>query len=173
MLPGPGGSPGLSHVITLLVAAAAVIWAAALPAAAYALALPDAGSAVHAFAVAVYGFGSAICHQRDERSFHLFAERLPVCARCTGLYLGSALVAIPYLFSALRIRDSASAVDPARARRLLGVAALPMAISIVYEWTTGRLPSNGLRAATGIILGGMVARLILEGLASSHRPRQK
>jgi hypothetical protein len=135
-------------VITFLVAAAAVIWAAALPAAAYALALPDGGSAVRAFAMSVYGLGSA-------------------------LYLGSAVVAIPYLFSALRIRESASAVDPARARRLLGAAALPLAISIVYEWTTGRVPSNGLRAATGIILGAMLARLILEGVAGSRRARQK
>ena len=39
----------------------------------------------------VYALGSRICHQRPERSFHLFAAQLPVCARCVGIYAGAAI----------------------------------------------------------------------------------
>jgi len=32
-----------------------------------------------AVAAGLYAVGSQICHQRPERSFHLFAAQLPVC----------------------------------------------------------------------------------------------
>ena len=28
------------------------------------------------------------CHQRPERSFHIWGKQLPLCARCTGIVLG-------------------------------------------------------------------------------------
>ena len=70
------------QVTALVVAGAAVLWAAVLPAAAYAATRP--GDVAQLFAFAVYGFSGAICHQRAERSFHLLTVPLPVCARCTG-----------------------------------------------------------------------------------------
>jgi uncharacterized membrane protein len=33
--------------------------------------------------------GYAVCHRIDVRSFHLGERPLPLCARCTGMYLGS------------------------------------------------------------------------------------
>jgi uncharacterized membrane protein len=35
--------------------------------------------------------GYAVCHQIDLRSFHLVERRLPLCARCSGMYLGAVL----------------------------------------------------------------------------------
>ncbi len=35
--------------------------------------------------------GYAVCHRIDLRSFHLGARQLPLCARCTGMYLGAML----------------------------------------------------------------------------------
>jgi uncharacterized membrane protein len=35
--------------------------------------------------------GYAVCHQIDLRSFHLGERRLPLCARCSGMYLGAML----------------------------------------------------------------------------------
>lgn len=32
--------------------------------------------------------GYAVCHRIDARSFHLGERELPLCARCTGMYLG-------------------------------------------------------------------------------------
>ena len=151
-------------MLASIVAGAAVLWAAALPAAAY-LATLSSGAA-QLLAVAVYGLGSVICHQRADRSFHLFAEQLPVCARCTGLYAGAALTAIAQLWGR-RLRRPAADLTPA-ARRLLAITALPMAASIVYEWTTGDVPSNLARAATGIILGAGVAYVILAAVDSTR-----
>ncbi len=173
-------------VTGLLVAGAAVVWAAMLPAAAYAAALPADRPAAQVFAFAVYAFGSAICHQRDERSFHLFAEQLPVCARCTGLYAGAAIAAIWYV-GLFRIRKSGPGLSRAEgpgpsgveglpsgaagtgiARLLLASAAVPMAASLVYEWATGDVPSNMVRAGTGIVLGSAVAYVILAAVDSTR-----
>jgi uncharacterized membrane protein len=117
-------------------------------------------------AVAVYGLGSAVCHQRADRSFHLFAEQLPVCARCTGLYAGAALTAFAHLLGVRRVIPPAGLTSAAR--RLLTIAALPMAVSIVYEWATGDVPSNLARAATGVILGAAVASVILAAIDSTR-----
>jgi uncharacterized membrane protein len=35
--------------------------------------------------------GYAVCHRIDVRSFHLGDRQLPLCARCTGMYLGAVL----------------------------------------------------------------------------------
>lgn len=35
--------------------------------------------------------GYAVCHRIDLRSFHLGERQLPLCARCTGMYLGALL----------------------------------------------------------------------------------
>lgn len=35
--------------------------------------------------------GYAVCHRIDLRSFHLGERQLPLCARCTGMYLGAVL----------------------------------------------------------------------------------
>jgi uncharacterized membrane protein len=35
--------------------------------------------------------GYAVCHRIDVRSFHIGARALPLCARCTGMYLGALL----------------------------------------------------------------------------------
>ena len=35
--------------------------------------------------------GYAVCHRIDIRSFHLGVRQLPLCARCTGMYLGAML----------------------------------------------------------------------------------
>src|SRR5260221_7816536 len=75
--------------------AASLIWIVALPLATYIAsgALPGLAPA-KLFAFAVYGMGSVLCHQRPERSFHLWGVQLPVCARCVGVYAGAALLAL-------------------------------------------------------------------------------
>lgn len=48
--------------------------------------------------------GYAVCHRLDARSFHLDGRQLPLCARCSGMYLGAVLGII---FLRLRYRHSA------------------------------------------------------------------
>jgi uncharacterized membrane protein len=45
-------------------------------------------------------FGYAVCHRIDERSFHIGTRQLPLCARCTGMYLGALLGLVFLTFTA-------------------------------------------------------------------------
>lgn len=49
--------------------------------------------------------GYAICHRISERSFHVHGHALPLCARCTGIYLGVATGLVVFGASG-RIRSS-------------------------------------------------------------------
>jgi len=134
---------------------AAIAWAAALPLAAWIAARPGA-SPLYALAVGVYAAGSIVCHQLPGRSFHLWGVQLPVCARCTGIYLGGAVAAMTTL-------DSRAQPN---ARRILLVAALPTAATLIYEWTTAQTPANAIRALAGLPLGAAVAWVVM----SAARP---
>jgi hypothetical protein len=49
-------------------------------------------------------------------------------------------------------------------RVLLALAALPTAATLVYEWTTGDMPSNAIRALAGAMLGAAIAFIVLRAL---------
>ena len=72
---------------------AAIAWAIALPLAAWIASRPHTTPVLSAMTIAIYGIGGIVCHQLSERSFHLWAAQLPVCARCTGIYAGAAVCA--------------------------------------------------------------------------------
>jgi uncharacterized membrane protein len=137
----------------------AAAWALALPVASFAAASPVTASWPHAFASAIFAIGSFVCHQRPERSFALWGVQLPVCARCTGIYSGAALVAFLYAGS----RESAAhrILSPFG---LLVVAASPTAVTLAYEWLTGVTPSNAVRAMAGLPLGAAVLVVLLDEL---------
>jgi len=149
--------------------AGSVVWAAVIPLAAFAASRPHGASLGYAFALGAYAIGHAICHQLPVRSFHLWGAVLPVCARCTGIYAGAATASLIVLVRA----DTANATGPAgggiietstAARRLLLAALVPTAITLVYEWTTGAMPANWIRALAGVPLGAAVAWMINQGL---------
>ena len=135
---------------------ATILWLVALPAAAYAATREHASALLHACAFTAYTVGSLICHQRPERSFHLWSAQLPVCARCTGIYVGAAA-------ATLRTGGwlNGRALDAAFARRVMILAALPTLATLGYEWTTAVAPSNWIRFAAGLPLGGVVSWLVL------------
>jgi uncharacterized membrane protein len=139
---------------------ASIAWAAALPLASFAASRPHNGSFLYLCIVAVYGIGSAVCHQNPARSFHLWAAQMPVCARCTGIYAGAAIAAIVGLTFArpARLYDSDAPLTP---RTVVALAAIPTVATLAYEWTTGTTPSNSIRAAAGACLGAAVAIVVL------------
>jgi len=161
--------------------AASFSWAALLVLAPFLASRPHGSPLATAMVVAVYGVGGLVCHQLPERSFRLWTAQLPVCARCTGIYLGvAAATMITLVFRSperlalrgaerLALRES-ERVAPGKerepfgragARVLLALAAAPTAITLVYEWTSGEMPSNLLRFAAGIPIGVVVARLVV------------
>lgn len=109
--------------------------------------------------------GYAVCHRIDLRSFHLDGRPLPLCARCTGIYLG-ALVGVAGLAALGRPRAAGLPRTPqlaalAAAITLMGLdglnsyAALFPNVPHLYE------PQNWLRLATGTLGGLAVACLIV------------
>lgn len=137
---------------------ASIAWAAAIPLAAFAATRAGGSSAAYAFALGVYAVGHIVCHQLPARSFHLWTASLPVCARCTGIYLGAAIAAI--VLSAVRGRRGEATmtgsgdVEP---RHVLLAALAPTAATLIFEWTTGVTPSHWIRALAGAPLGAAVA----------------
>lgn len=116
----------------------------------------------------VYAFGSLVCHQIPERSFHLQSFQLPVCARCFGLYSGAALGA---LWAASSLAGRRAFVSAARDIRVVtAVAAIPTLVTVALEWAGWWQPSNVTRAMAGVPLGLAVAFAVTRALACDDRP---
>ena len=99
---------------------------------------------------------------------------MPVCARCFGIYAGAALAAIALPFVARlkpsRVRSPVREGGTLRsARMLLIVSIVPAAATLVYEWTTGDMPANWIRALSGLPIGVVVAWIVQS--AARERPR--
>ena len=109
--------------------------------------------------------GYAICHQIPERSFVLGGRPLPLCARCTGTFLG-ALVGLAAI--ALRRRRRASRMPP--------VSVLGLLVGFFALWAFDGLnsyltlfpgashlyePQNWLRLTTGMLNGLVLITITL------------
>lgn len=117
------------------------------------------------------GIGYAVCHRIPERSFHIEGRPMPLCARCSGMYLG-AMAALVYqsLFHPrsqkfprwpvavfLALFAAAFAVDGANSYLYLikSVSDGPLAqLPNLY------LPNNTLRLLTGSGMGISLAALL-------------
>ena len=111
--------------------------------------------------------GYAICHRIAERSFHAHDRPLPLCARCTGIYLG---VITGVIVFATRGRLRASRLPGIRVLLVMialgglyGLDGLNSYLSIFEAYTPVYQPHNTLRLLSGLIFGlvaGLVGGLI-------------
>jgi hypothetical protein len=138
--------------------ALAVLWALLVVASPWLAAMPAVGGAY--LSACAYGFGALVCHQRPERSFHVAGVQLPVCARCTGLYVSAA---IGIVFAWARSRSS-PALPFARWRAYLLWAALPTAVTLLLEWWRPAAASGALRAAAAVPLGAAAGALVADAI---------
>lgn len=105
----------------------------------------------------VYLIGSAICHQRPERSFHTAGVQWPVCARCLGLYVSAPIGALLGLIG-LRSRRPLRAPSPVW---LLAWTALPTAGTLALEWGGLMQPGNAGRALAALPLGAAIGFVLV------------
>jgi uncharacterized membrane protein len=89
-----------------------------------------------------------MCHGRAERCLELFGVPMPICARCTGIYIG-VLAGLAAFFAV----KQAMAVSEKACRSIAMVALVPLAIDGLSQLTGLRESTNGLRMATGLIAG--------------------
>jgi hypothetical protein len=142
----------------LLVAAAAAGWAGWLVAAPALAAAAPSRPAVWAAAV-TYRAGAVICHQQDARSLHIGRVRMPVCARCFGLYAGAgagALAVIGWMLAARRPLRL-----PLTHWRWAAVACgLPTLAAWAGEHAAGLEVSGAARALLAVPLGAACAAIV-------------
>jgi uncharacterized membrane protein len=111
--------------------------------------------------------GYAICHRIDLRSFHLGDRALPMCARCTGMYLGSS---VAFLFLAARGRALAGQFPRRWILAVFCVLAAAFAVDGLNSYMTFfpgaphlYVPNNTLRLLTGTGLGLGLGALVVPG----------
>lgn len=107
--------------------------------------------------------GYAVCHRIDARSFHIHDRQVPLCARCTGMYLGAVLGIIFQL-----VQGKKGKYPPLWAIIILGMFVLAFAIDGsnsylhffpavegIYE------PQNWSRLVTGMGMGLAMAAAVV------------
>jgi uncharacterized membrane protein len=109
--------------------------------------------------------GYSICHQIPERTYHLDGRALPLCARCTGTYLG---IAIGLGSAGLLGRGRAGELLSRGMLVLMGLFILFMAVDggNSYLVLLGRppllyTPRNWLRTAAGTLNGIALCMIVL------------
>jgi uncharacterized membrane protein len=142
----------------------ACAWASLILAAPFLAAWP--GTAARLSAVS-YAVGGIVCHQRAERSFHAFGAQLPVCARCTALYLGGAWgLFLGIVLPSLRHREPLALLARTWTwRTVLGLALVPLAASVALEWLGLWTAPNAWRAAASLPAAWAAGALVAESLS--------
>ncbi len=100
--------------------------------------------------------GYSVCHRIDARSFHLGERQLPLCARCSGMFLG-ALLGLVYQSW---LGGRRSGMPPLRVAAVLGLMALAFGVDGLNSYLhffpgapTLYEPQNWLRLITGMGMG--------------------
>lgn len=109
--------------------------------------------------IRIFNFlGSLVCHQRPERTLIVGGYHLPVCARCTGTYIGLLLG-----YSLLVLHRKNAKGPPNLYMSLLMM--LPLWVDSFGQlfgfWTS----TNDLRLITGLLFGTAVAPFLVYALS--------
>lgn len=86
-----------------------------------------------------------ICHRKPERSFHIKNHQFPVCARCTGFYMGLIAYLICNLFYTHNYDLNMLIISI--------ILMIPVAIDGFTQYAGLRESTNELRLITGFIGG--------------------
>lgn len=115
--------------------------------------------------------GYSVCHRITERSFSIAGRQLPLCARCTGMYLG---VSVTFLALALAGRRRWSDLPPLRIIVVLvgfiGLWAIDGVNSYSHFFPNlphAYEPQNWLRLLTGLGAGLTMGAILFPALAQT------
>jgi uncharacterized membrane protein len=129
-----------------------VAWCSLIVLAPFCASSPGVSSRVAQF---IYALFHPICHQLDDRSFHLLGHPFGVCIRCTAIY-GSFLAGV-LLYPMVRSLHEVNLPS----RRTIGLCLLPMVLDVAAS-VIGLHPSSTItRVFTGSIAGTVLAFAIV------------
>lgn len=120
------------------------------------------------FVAFVYAAGSVICHQLPERSFFVDGRQLPVCARCTGLYLSAAAGLLGWVIWKTTRGGGTFFVPPRAALAIVIGAGVPTAVSyvtgVIGVWEGSNITRALLAVPLGASAGAVVAAVATKDL---------
>ncbi|PKO00378.1 MAG: hypothetical protein CVU42_04185 [Chloroflexi bacterium HGW-Chloroflexi-4] len=115
----------------------------------------------------VYGkleaIGYAVCHQIASHTIEIGGKLLPLCARCTGMYLGT-LLALAILKSNQRLSgkpSTAKIMVLAFFLLIFTVDGVNSMLASFFSISPLYPPSNWLRLGTGLLMGVVLANILL------------
>lgn len=100
----------------------------------------------------LYAYNGLFCHQRPDRSFFVFGEKMACCQRCAAIYGSMSLLGL--LFVALRHRVHVPSWST------VGLFATPIALDGLTQLTGWRESNAVLRVITGALFAVGVCWLI-------------
>lgn len=140
---------------------ASCVWTIGLIAVPFASARWPGARLTTGVSASVYLAGGFLCHQRADRSFHPWGVRMPVCARCFGLYASAPLGAAAGLFAgALGASGRGRHLTANRLRVTLVIAALPTGVIWLVEWLGLVHSPSIVRAVLAAPLGAAVGWIV-------------
>lgn len=112
--------------------------------------------------------GSAVCHQMAERSFLFDGMQMPLCARCTGIYIG---VFFAFCFFFRKKRMQAGRPFSLRQAVITGAAILPVGLDGVGSYLGFWESTQLMRVLTGSLVGAVVPGFLL--MAGNFDPKRE
>lgn len=109
--------------------------------------------------------GYAVCHRIDLRSFHLGERPVPLCVRCSGMYLG-ALTGLVYFAVRGRLRNGDYPHWPTLVVFVLfvvfwGIDGLNSFLHLLPKPVGIYLPNHLLRLVTGTLMGVILVSMLV------------
>lgn len=101
------------------------------------------------------------CHGLPPRCFLLFGVPMPICARCTAIYLG--------LFAGLLTFIALPWMQERFLRVAMYVGAIPLAVDGITQLMHLRESTNSLRFGTGVIAGFMFGMWVLSAIEKPEK----
>jgi len=115
--------------------------------------------------------GYAVCHQLPDRSFHVAGEQLPLCARCSGTFMGAI---VGFTMLTLWGRRRAAGLPPTAVAVTLVCFVAAMGVDGINSYLTFfrglphlYQPQNWLRLTTGMLTGIALSSIVYPVLSYS------
>ncbi len=119
------------------------------------IANPAYAAVSHPVLKKIYG---TVCHQIDDKTFSFNGQKLFVCARCTGIYLGALITSFISLFYFRKINFG---------MKLLYASMLPMLLDVIFTSIGFYSYIKYLAFSTGIFFGSIVFIYILAAIENN------
>jgi uncharacterized membrane protein len=103
--------------------------------------------------------GGGLCHQQDPRSFGFDGLYMPLCSRCTGIYIGLLFSLVVVIIMERRVKGEFPSVKIVLAA--LGVILL-MGVDVAASALKLYTSNNYIRFTTGFLAGWFIALILIQ-----------